>query len=70
MLASALKFHMKLDLTHSKEFTQLIEKFRHEQPPASNLVPKWDVDLVLWILMEKKFEPVWDENQVPLTYLI
>ena len=29
MLASALKFHMELDLTHSKELTQLIGNFRH-----------------------------------------
>ena len=36
MMASALKFHTELDLIHSKELT------RHEWPPASNLVPKWD----------------------------
>ena len=69
MLASALKFHTELDLTHSKELTQLLENFKHERPPASSLVPKWDLDLVLWTLMDKPFEPVWDEKKVPLTYL-
>ena len=26
--------------------------------------------LVLWTLMDKPFEPVWDEKKVPLTFLI
>ena len=65
MLAAALKFHMELDLTHSKELTQLIENFGHKRPPASNLVQRWDLDFVLWTLMDKPFEPTWDDIQVP-----
>ena len=67
MLASALKFHMKLDLTHSKELTQLIENFRHEWPPASS--PKVGSRFNLLTLMDKPFKSVRDEKQVSLTYL-
>lgn len=69
MLASALTFHTTLDISGSKELANLIENYRHERPPKSTLIPKWDLDLVLWTLMDKPFEPVWDEQQVPLAYL-
>jgi hypothetical protein len=69
MLASALKFHTSLDISGSRELANLVENFRHERPPKSTLIPKWDLDLVLWTLMDKPFEPIWDEKQVPLTFL-
>jgi len=69
VLASALKFHSDLDISHSPQLTALIECFKHDRPPASNLVPRWDLDLVLWTLMDKPFEPVHDEKACPLTYL-
>jgi hypothetical protein len=69
MLSSALKFHTELDLTNSKELANLIVSFKQERPPQRSMVPKWDLDLVLYTLMEKPFEPVWDEAKVPLTYL-
>jgi len=69
VLASAFKFHTSLNITHSLELSSLIENFRHERPQPSNLVPKWDLDLVLWTLMDKPFEPIHDEKAVPLTFL-
>jgi len=69
VLASAFKFHTDLNISHSLELSALIENFRHERPQPSNLVPKWDLDLVLWTLMDKPFEPIHDEKAVPLTFL-
>jgi len=68
-LASALKFHSDLDISHAPELTALFESFKHDRPPAANLVPKWDLDLVLWTLMDKPFEPIYDEKAVPLMFL-
>jgi len=56
-------------VSHSIELSALIENFKHERPQPSNLVPKWDLDLVLGTLMDKPFEPIHDEEAVPLTYL-
>jgi hypothetical protein len=69
MLSSALRFHTDLDITHSQELSQLIVNFKRERPPQRNLVPKWDLDLVLWTLLEPPFEPIWDDTKVPLTFL-
>jgi len=69
VLSSAFKFHTTLNVSHSLELSALIENFKHERPQLSNLVPKWDLDLVLWTLMEAPFEPIYDEKSVPLTYL-
>jgi len=69
VLASAFKYHTDLDISHSIELSALIENFKHERPQPSNLVPKWDLDIVLWTLMDKPFEPIHDEKAVPLTYL-
>jgi len=69
VLASAFKFHTDLNISTSVELSALIENFKHERPPPSNLVPKWDLDIVLWSLMDRPFEPIHDEKAVPLTYL-
>ena len=69
MLASALKFGSDLDLSNSVEISSLLKSFARERPQASNLAPKWDLDLVLWSLLESPFEKVWDEKSCPLQYL-
>jgi hypothetical protein len=69
MLSSALKFHTDLDITHSQELNQLMMNFRQERPARHSLVPKWDLNLVLWTLLDKPFESVYLEHEVPLTFL-
>ena len=69
VLSSALKFHSELDISHSPELSALMESFKQERPPASNLVPKWNLDVVLWTLMDKPFEPIHDEKTCPLLFL-
>ena len=69
VLSSALKCHSELDISHSSELSALLEGFKQERPPASNLVPKWNLDVVLWTLTDKPFKPIHDEKACPLLFL-
>ena len=48
VLASALKYHSDLNISHLPELSALLESFKQDRPPASDLVPKWNVYVVLW----------------------
>ena len=63
-----LTMFTNIEITGSKELANLVENYRHEWPPKSTLIPKVDLDLGMWTLIEKLFEPVWENQQVPLAY--
>ena len=68
-LASSLKFSTDLDITNSVQLSRLILYFTRMRPPRSTKMPKWDLDLVLWTLLDPPFEPVWDEEKCPIKFL-
>ena len=68
-LASALRFSSDIDISNSVELSKLVQFFTRTRPPRSTLIPKWDLAIVLWTLMEPPFEPIWDPDKVPLKFL-
>jgi len=68
-IASSLKFSSTLDVSSAQELSCLIKQMERERPPRSQLVPQWDLSLVLWTLTEPPFESVWQEEQCPLKFL-
>jgi site-specific recombinase XerD len=68
-LSSAFRFSSNLDISNSQELSRLIQNFTRLRPPKSKIMPKWDLALVLWTLLEKPFESVWNEADCPLKFL-
>ena len=57
-IADFLKFHSKEDFNHSLILNKLIRSFKTECPRSANLVPKWDLSLVLNFICKEPFEPI------------
>ena len=68
-LSSALRFSTNLDVTGSLFLSNLVQDFLRECPPRSTVVPKWDLTLVLWTLMEPPFEPLGGSSACALKFL-
>ena len=68
-LSSALKFSSDLDVGGSLYLNNMIVDFLHKRPPRSSVVPRWDLTLVLWTLMEPPFEPLAGSSACALKFL-
>ena len=66
-IADVLQFHSKDNIFGNVHLAKLIKSFYKDTPRQSNIIPKWDLGLVLRHLMKEPFEPI---RSTALKYVI
>ena len=67
-LSQAFQLADILDITHNPQLTALLRNFHLTCPPERFELPKWNLNLVLAMLMDTPFEPIVDISLKHLTY--
>ena len=57
-IADVLQFHSKENVFGNTHLAKLVKSFYKDTPRQSNIIPKWDLSLVLRYLMGQPFEPM------------